>query len=87
MRVRELLTEARTHNQVQASSKKQLLDQVAQLAAAGCGGRGARASAAMNKLTPAENTLLGVVAGTEVLLVVQPMIFWKNAAQQGLALR
>ena len=36
MRVRELLTEARTHNQVQASSKKQLLDQVAQLAAAGC---------------------------------------------------
>jgi hypothetical protein len=41
----------------------------------------------MNKLTPAENTLLGVVAGTEVLLVVQPMIFWKNAAQQGLAFR
>ena len=38
MRVRELLTEARTHNGVQASSKKQLLDQVAQLAAAGCDG-------------------------------------------------
>ena len=36
MRVRELLTEARTHSEVQASSKKQLLDQVAQLAAAGC---------------------------------------------------
>jgi len=39
----------------------------------------------MNSLSPVENTLLGVVSGTEVLLVVQPMIFWKNAAQQGLA--
>ena len=38
----------------------------------------------MNSLTPVENTLLGVVSGTEVLLIVQPMIFWKNAAQQGL---
>ena len=36
MRVRELLTLARTHHGVQASSKKQLLDQVAQLAAASC---------------------------------------------------
>ncbi|MGB1466276.1 MAG: PTS IIA-like nitrogen regulatory protein PtsN [Alcanivorax nanhaiticus] len=36
MRVREILTEARTHSGVQASSKKQLLDQVAQLAAASC---------------------------------------------------
>ncbi|MDX1804315.1 MAG: PTS IIA-like nitrogen regulatory protein PtsN [Alcanivorax sp.] len=36
MRVRELLIEARTHNDVHASSKKQLLDQVAQLAAASC---------------------------------------------------
>lgn len=38
----------------------------------------------MNRLTPSENTALGMVAGTEVLLVVQPMIFWKNLAQQGL---
>lgn len=38
MRVRELLTEARTHNGVRASSKKQLLDQVAQLAAGTCAG-------------------------------------------------
>ncbi|EKF74175.1 phosphotransferase system, nitrogen regulatory IIA protein [Alcanivorax hongdengensis A-11-3] len=36
MRVRELLIEERTHNGVHASSKKQLLDQVAQLAAASC---------------------------------------------------
>lgn len=36
MRVRELLSEDRTHSGVQASSKKGLLDQVAQLAAASC---------------------------------------------------
>jgi hypothetical protein len=36
----------------------------------------------MNSLTPGENTVLGMVSGTEVLLVVQPMIYWKNAAQQ-----
>jgi len=39
----------------------------------------------MNSLTQVENTLLGMVSGTEVLLIVQPMIFWKNAVQQGLA--
>lgn len=38
MRVREILTQERTQNGVQASSKKQLLDQIAQLAAASCEG-------------------------------------------------
>lgn len=38
MRVRELLTEDRTYNQVAVSSKKRLLDQIAQLAAASCSG-------------------------------------------------
>ncbi|ASK34921.1 PTS IIA-like nitrogen regulatory protein PtsN [Alloalcanivorax mobilis] len=38
MRVRELLTEDRTYNQVAVGSKKRLLDQIAQLAAASCGG-------------------------------------------------
>jgi len=38
MRVRELLSEDRTYNDVSVSSKKRLLDQVAQLAAASCGG-------------------------------------------------
>lgn len=38
MRVRELLTENRTYNQVAVGSKKRLLDQIAQLAAANCAG-------------------------------------------------
>jgi PTS system nitrogen regulatory IIA component len=36
MRVRELLTSERTHFQVQGVSKKRLLDQAAQMAAATC---------------------------------------------------
>ena len=39
----------------------------------------------MNQLSSGENTLLGVVAGTEVLLIVQPLLFWKNSVQQGLS--
>ncbi|MCE7525542.1 PTS IIA-like nitrogen regulatory protein PtsN [Alloalcanivorax xenomutans] len=42
MRVRELLTEDRTHNGIEVGSKKRLLDQVAELAAASCGGLGAQ---------------------------------------------
>ncbi|MBM7332420.1 MAG: PTS IIA-like nitrogen regulatory protein PtsN [Alcanivorax sp.] len=38
MRVRELLTEDRTYDDVAVTSKKRLLDQIAQLAAASCGG-------------------------------------------------
>lgn len=38
MRVRELLSEDRTYNDVAVTSKKRLLDQIAQLAAASCGG-------------------------------------------------
>lgn len=38
MRVRDLLTEDRTYDDVAVGSKKRLLDQIAQLAAASCGG-------------------------------------------------
>eukprot|EP00941_MAST-03F_sp_MAST-3F-sp1_P000214 g214.t1 len=38
----------------------------------------------MNALSPFENALVGAVSGAEVLLFVQPMVYWKNATQQGL---
>jgi hypothetical protein len=38
----------------------------------------------MNTLSPGENAVLGTVVGMQVLVVVQPMLFWKNAVQQRL---
>ena len=38
----------------------------------------------MQKLTPAENTALGVAAGTIEVSLLQPMLYCKNATQQKL---
>jgi hypothetical protein len=35
------------------------------------------------KLTTGENTLLGIVAGTIEVSILQPMLYLKNASQQG----
>ena len=38
----------------------------------------------MQKLTPVENTALGVAAGTIEVSLLQPMLYCKNATQQKL---
>jgi len=41
---------------------------------------------ALQRLTPVENLVLGVVAGTIEVTMLQPMLYCKNATQQGLPL-
>ena len=36
------------------------------------------------RLSPVENALVGVAAGTIEVTLLQPILYWKNAAQQSL---
>lgn len=36
------------------------------------------------KLTPTENTVVGISSGTIEVMLLQPILYWKNASQQGL---
>ena len=38
------------------------------------------------KMTPVDNTITGILAGTIEVTLLQPMLYCKNASQQGLGL-
>ena len=44
------------------------------------------AESALLKMSPMENAAIGVGAGTMEVCALQPMLYWKNATQQGLPL-
>ena len=44
------------------------------------------AEQALLKMSPVENAAVGVGAGTIEVIALQPILYWKNATQQGLPL-